>query len=94
MKDKTFLPLNFTVIIDVINKRIMIKLKNEWTEFIFEEFDEWNSFKFGENIYDIHIHYDEELTASIYNVSRDNVHTDEFHNVKLYAQIGSKKLKL
>jgi hypothetical protein len=41
--------------------------------------DEWSSFEFGSNVYDIHFHYETEFSVSIYD-------SDEYqnsHSVKL-----------
>ena len=39
----------------------------------FDDIDEWNSFEFGENIFDIHFHYDAEFLVSIYPVENNVV---------------------
>lgn len=39
----------------------------------YEEDDEWNSFDFGGNIFDIHFLYDDGFTVSIYPVIDDSV---------------------
>lgn len=41
--------------------------------------DEWSSFEFGDNVYDIHFHYDTEFSVSIYDADD----TQSSHSVKL-----------
>lgn len=39
----------------------------------FDSTDEWNAFEIGSDTFDIHYHYDEEFTASIYPVSENGI---------------------
>ncbi len=41
--------------------------------------DEWSSFEFGSDVYDIHFHYDTEFSVSIYDADD----TQNSHSVKL-----------
>lgn len=55
----------------------------------YEEDDEWNSFDFGGNIFDIHFLYDEAFTVSIYPVIDDSVEYSEL-DVELKLKKKSK----
>lgn len=59
----------------------------ESKEFTYQEVDEWNSFSTIvdglEKTYDIHIHYDESPSISIYEVINNNVDTSKEIEVEL-----------
>ena len=70
----------FTMIAEVIHKDETIEIK-------FKEFDEWNAFNIGERVFDIHFHYDEEFTVSIYDVVNGNALTRGETNIKVKLKL-------
>mgnify|MGYP007032629822 CR=1 FL=1 len=55
----------------------------------FEEFDEWQGFEMHWLEFDFHIHYDEDLTVSIYEVENGVGLYDDSFPVNLYLQLNS-----
>lgn len=93
-KQKKF---KFKVQVNPFTQEAIIKTKIGSTEFshimYYEEADEFNSFEIDDYVFDIHFHYDQEFTVSIYPVI-DNV-ADYINNcdVKLTLQLSEQKYK-
>jgi len=66
--------MKFKVEVNPFKKKAIIKTMiggfDFTKEIYYKELDEWNSFQVvGERVFDIHFHYDEEFTVSIYLVN-------------------------
>jgi hypothetical protein len=57
----------------------------------FEQFDEWNSFKFGGQIFDIHFLYDMEFMVSIYPVIDNKADYTKLFEVELTIKLTDYK---
>lgn len=62
---------------------------NQEIEFTFKDFDWWDGFKVNGKEFDIHIHYDEEFTTSIYAYENGVGNYDNCLEVELYLQLNS-----
>jgi hypothetical protein len=80
---KTFKQLKFKVFVNSFFRTAEITHKDETIEMNFETLDEWNAFKMNGKDFDIHFHYDEEFSVSIYDVQDGQINTDNWHSVKL-----------
>lgn len=67
--------MKFKVEVNPFKKQAIINAKigvvSYTKEIYYQEVDEWKSFQFGDHVFDIHFHYDEEFTVSIYKVEED-----------------------
>lgn len=67
-KEYVFKNKTFKVTINPFTMGVVIE-RGDWSlELSFNAFDEWQSFEYDGKLYDIHIHYDDCLTVSIYDV--------------------------
>ena len=73
----------FKAIVNAFTGEVIISVKNEKFFFSFAELDEWNSFKYKEDVFDIHYHYDELLWLSIYKNVKDEGYHNNQCNVKV-----------
>jgi hypothetical protein len=70
--------MKFKVEVNPFKKQAIIKTRiggfDFTKEIYYKELDEWNSFQvIGERVFDIHFHYDEEFTVSIYLVNEGSL---------------------
>jgi hypothetical protein len=65
--------MKFKVEVNPFKKQAIINAKigvvSYTKEIYFQEFDEWNAFEFGDHVFDIHFHYEDEFSVSIYLVN-------------------------
>jgi hypothetical protein len=65
--------MKFKVEVNPFKKQAIINAKigvvNYTKEIYFQEFDEWNAFELGDHVFDIHFHYEDEFSVSIYLVN-------------------------
>jgi hypothetical protein len=69
--------MKFKVEVNPFKKQAIINAKigfiSYTKEIYFQEFDEWNTFEFGCHVFDIHFHYEDEFSVSIYRVNEGYV---------------------
>lgn len=84
----------FFVTINPFTKETEITIKDETFTFQFTELDEWDSFEYSKNIYDVHFHYDEKIWFSIYkNVVKQGYENNQ-QEVKLFIKLSDDGLKI
>ena len=66
--------VKFTTTINAFTKEVRIKAGEVCFEIQFTDLDEWYSFEFEGQVYDVHFHYDEKLWFNIYR----NVKTEGY----------------
>ena len=79
--------IKFKVQVNPFKKEAIINTKigkTQYTKIIYyNDIDEWNSFEFAGNVFDIHFHYDAEFLVSIYPVENNKVDFSKPFAVKL-----------
>lgn len=69
--------MKFKVEVNPFKKQAIINAKigvvSYTKEIYYQEVDEWNSFQLGDHVFDIHFHYDEEFTVSIYLINEGSL---------------------
>lgn len=89
---KPFKKLMFLVIVNPFTKTATFTHKDETVEIDFDAFDEWTTLFINNEAYDVHIHYEEKLTVSIYDIDSsleaDQTNTSDWHKVDLKIQIN------
>jgi hypothetical protein len=64
--------MKFKVEVNPFKKQAIINAKigviSYTREIYYQEVDEWNSFQFGDHVFDIHFHYDDEFCVNVYKV--------------------------
>jgi len=81
----------FKVVVNAFTKQAEISTKIKGVEYeitkFFDEIDEWQSFKIDKKEYDIHFHYDEKFSVSIYPVQNGSAQTSNSCKVNLKITI-------
>lgn len=87
MKKNNFKPQTFNVVVNPFLKNATISTKIDGIKYEkdlqYIDIDEWDSFDFVGNVFDIHFLYDTEFTVSIYTVENNIVDYAKEHKVKL-----------
>lgn len=82
----------FNVTVNPFSNNVVVgsKTKNGYQEIdmsVNSLTDEWSSFEMGGSVYDIHFHYDQEFSVSIYD-AEDNIEAyQNSHSVKLLISL-------
>lgn len=87
MKKTKFKLQTFNVIVNPFLRKATIKTKIDGVEYettlSYTDTDEWDSFNFVGNVFDIHFLYDAEFLVEIYTVENNVVDYTKQHKVKL-----------